>query len=72
MIEWSVFSILFFVFSAQAMMMLPAKQGYFWIAVFTLITGASFVHTDGLLEGILVIVYITNAKYQICKVLDFN
>lgn len=51
--NWSVFSILFFVFSAQAMMMLPAKQGYIWIAVFTLITGASFLRIEGLLEGFL-------------------
>ena len=48
-----VFLMLFFVLSAQAMMMLPRKQGFIWIAIFILATFITFMINTGLEEAFL-------------------
>ncbi len=40
--------ILFFILSAEATSLLPEKQGYLWIGVFTLITAGRFIWLDDL------------------------
>ncbi|MBC8330430.1 MAG: sensor histidine kinase [Anaerolineae bacterium] len=51
--QWGVFPMLFFILSAQAMMVFPERVGYFWVGAFTLLTGLIFFLTGDPLEAFL-------------------
>jgi signal transduction histidine kinase len=51
----TVFQILFFVLSPQAMASLPGPLGMLWIAVFTLVTGMFSIYSLGWPEGLLIL-----------------
>ncbi|MBU0510763.1 MAG: sensor histidine kinase [Chloroflexi bacterium] len=44
--EWGVFPMLFFILSAQAMLVFPQQTGYIWIGLFTALTGLVFLFTS--------------------------
>ncbi len=48
----AIFAVLFFISSAQAMMILPGSRGFYWIALFTLIAVIGFVLDEGWLSGL--------------------
>ena len=53
-----IYQILFFIISAQAMMMLPTWGGLLWLTLLAVITGTAFWILDGLEEGLLnILVY---------------
>jgi signal transduction histidine kinase len=51
--NWTVFTLLFFVLSAQAMVLLPVRLGAAWIAAFVLITGAFGLYRWGWPDGMV-------------------
>jgi signal transduction histidine kinase len=51
--QWGVFPMLFFILSAQAMMVFPERTGYLWVGAFTLFTGLIFFVTGEPLEAFL-------------------
>jgi len=51
--SWSVFPILYFILSAQAVLIFPRPTGALWVALFTLLTGGAFIHTLSWREGLL-------------------
>jgi signal transduction histidine kinase len=51
--QWGVFPMLFFILSAQAMMVFPERTGYLWVGAFTLFTGLIFFLTGDPLEAFL-------------------
>lgn len=53
-LPWSVFPLLFFILSAEAMVGLPLSLGLFWIGAFVLITGAILTAEAGWPQGPLV------------------
>jgi PAS domain S-box-containing protein len=58
------FAVLFFLLSMQAMLWLPLRTGYSWIAVFVVLTGLCLaVGENGLQEGILLTVLYAGGYY---------
>ena len=49
---WQIFAILFFVLSSETMALLPQRQGYLWITIFTLVSGLVFIHMGGWPDGL--------------------
>jgi signal transduction histidine kinase len=52
-VDWQLFAILFFVLSSVSIGILPQRQGYLWIGVFTLVTALTFLRQAGWPEGVL-------------------
>jgi signal transduction histidine kinase len=48
----AIIAVLFFVSSAQAMMVLPGSRGFYWIALFSLIALVGFILDEGWLSGL--------------------
>lgn len=48
---WGMFPILYFVLSPQAMMLLPARKGFWWILLFAILTGLTAIRAEGLASG---------------------
>ena len=59
--EWTVFTLLFFVLSAQAMLILPVRQGVIWIGIFAAITIAAGAYWWGLPGALLALALHTGA-----------
>lgn len=51
--QWGSFPILFFVLSAQAMLEFPERNGYFWMGVFTVVSGSTFLTRAPIGEGLM-------------------
>jgi len=51
----SVFPILYFILSAQAVLLFPWHTGTFWIGLFVLLTGTAFTHMLGWRGGLLML-----------------
>ena len=51
--DWGVFPMLFFILSAQAMLVFPQQTGYIWIGLFTVQTGSIFLFTGEPLDAFL-------------------
>ncbi|MEM7028755.1 MAG: sensor histidine kinase [Chloroflexota bacterium] len=47
----TAFTVLFFVVSVNAMMLLPIRQALGWIAIFTVISAVAYVSREGLISG---------------------
>ena len=60
---WSVFPILFFIISPQAMSSFSQRMGLIWIGVFTLVTGVIFVAFDGLLGLLVLLPYVAGYSF---------
>jgi len=52
---WTLFPLLFFVLSAQAMLILPLRTAVGWLIFFVVVTGATFVHAVGWSTDLLVL-----------------
>ena len=48
----AIFAVLFFISSAQAMMIFPAPRGFYWITLFSVIALVGFVLDEGWLSGL--------------------
>lgn len=51
--NWQIPAILFFVLSSEVMALLPSRQGYLWIALFTLASGLAFIRMGSWPDGLL-------------------
>ena len=48
----AIFAVLFFISSAQAMMIMPSARGFYWIALFSVIALVGFILDEGWLPGL--------------------
>ena len=61
-VDPGIFLILFFVISAQAMMLLPIRYGLAWIFILAIISALAFIGDQGL-EGGLLVVFVYGGGY---------
>jgi signal transduction histidine kinase len=69
-IDWNVFTLLFFILSPQAVMILPSRQAMVWVGLYALITAAFCIGRWGISGGLVTgIVY--TAGYSFLGVLVY-